>query len=152
MSAMRTFASGPTDERNAWGSTTRPSTWLKLSPSARAASAWPTGTVLMPERSASHTKAEVYRIRPRTASRKLIDSKSSAPRLTPRVWLRPSDVNRMMTVSGMFRTMFTYAVPKPRISGTGPTRMAASRVPQIREPTAESTASCTVVQNAPSRS
>ncbi len=58
----------------------------------------------------------------------------------------------MMTVSGMLRTVFTYAVPKPRINGTGPTRMAASMVPQIREPTADSTASCTVVQKAPSRS
>ena len=55
----------------------------------------------------------------------------------------------MMTVRGMFRTMFTYAVPNPRISGTGLTRMPASRVPQIREPTAERAVSFTVIQNAP---
>ncbi|CAM5267336.1 hypothetical protein SVIOM342S_07997 [Streptomyces violaceorubidus] len=72
--------------------------------------------------------------------------------MTPSVWFSPSDANRMITVNGMFRTMFTYAVPKARINGTGPTRMAASKVPQIREPMAESTASCTVVQTAPARS
>src|SRR5690606_13328374 len=57
--AISTLASGPMTERNACGSTTSRSTWLKFSPSARAASACPTGTVLMPERIASHTKAAV---------------------------------------------------------------------------------------------
>ncbi|CAM5267370.1 hypothetical protein SVIOM342S_07998 [Streptomyces violaceorubidus] len=59
ISAISTFASGTTDERNACGRTTSRSTWPKLRPRARAASAWPTGTVLMPERSASHTNDDV---------------------------------------------------------------------------------------------
>ncbi|GAA3216170.1 hypothetical protein GCM10020256_18260 [Streptomyces thermocoprophilus] len=77
-------------------------------------------------------------------------SKSSPPpSVTFRVWFSPSDAKRMITVSGMLRTMFTYAVPKPRINGTGPTRMAARTVPQIRDPTAESRVSLTVTQKAP---
>ena len=58
-SAICTLASGGTDARNAWGSTTWVITPPKGSPIARAASAWPSGTALMPERSASQTKAEV---------------------------------------------------------------------------------------------
>ena len=46
-------------------------------PSARAASAWPIGTVLMPERSDSHTNAAVYRLRPVTASQKKFVAKVS---------------------------------------------------------------------------
>ena len=56
---MITLASGGTDARKAWGSTT----WLidcaNVSPTARAASACPRDTELMPDRIASHTKAEV---------------------------------------------------------------------------------------------
>ncbi len=59
VNAISTLVSGPTAARKACGSTTRPSTWEKPRPMARAASAWPTGTVLMPARIASHTKAEV---------------------------------------------------------------------------------------------
>ncbi len=44
---------------------------------------------------------------PSTASRKLMVSKSSAPRLTPMVWNSPSEVKMMITVRGMFRTTFT---------------------------------------------
>ena len=36
------------------------SVWPNVRPSARAASAWPSGTVLMPERTTSQTNAEVY--------------------------------------------------------------------------------------------
>ena len=43
---------------------------MKFNPSARQASAWPSGTVLMPDRSDSHTKAAVYRLKPVTASQK----------------------------------------------------------------------------------
>ncbi len=45
--------------RNACGSTTSPSVCEKVMPRLRAASPCPTGTVLMPERTASQMKAEV---------------------------------------------------------------------------------------------
>ena len=57
--AIWTLPSGGTAERNAWGSTISRMVWLKVRPIARAASAWPAGTALMPDRSASHTNAEV---------------------------------------------------------------------------------------------
>ena len=56
---MRTLISGGTMARSACGSTTSRSTWLNVMPSARAASACPAGTVLMPERTASQTNAAV---------------------------------------------------------------------------------------------
>ena len=43
----------------------------------------------------------------------------------------------MITVSGVLRTMLTYAVPNARIIGTGLTRIATRIVPQINEPMAE---------------
>ena len=43
----------------AWGRITRRMASEKVSPMARAASAWPSGTALMPERKASQTNAEV---------------------------------------------------------------------------------------------
>ena len=49
----------------------------KFSPRARAASAWPNGTVFMPERRDSHTKAAVYSDRPVTASQKKFVAKVS---------------------------------------------------------------------------
>ena len=58
-SAIRALASGGTEARKAWGSTTSRITPLKGRPIARAASAWPSGTALTPERIASQTKAEV---------------------------------------------------------------------------------------------
>ena len=58
-SAMKTLAIGGTTRRNAWGRITWVIVRLKGMPTARAASACPTGTPLMPERSASHTKAAV---------------------------------------------------------------------------------------------
>ncbi len=57
--AICTLPSGGTTLRNAWGSTTCRSDWQKVSPIARAASACPAETELMPERKASQTKAEV---------------------------------------------------------------------------------------------
>ncbi len=58
-SAIRMLASGGTDARNACGSTTWVITPPNGRPIARAASAWPSGTALTPERSASQTNAEV---------------------------------------------------------------------------------------------
>ena len=56
--AMSTLPSGGTTVRKACGSTTSVRTWREASgPSARPASPWPTPTLLMPERSASQTKA-----------------------------------------------------------------------------------------------
>ena len=52
---------GATTVRNAWGSTTIRSTWGKVSPSERAASAWPRLTELMPARTVSATNAPQYR-------------------------------------------------------------------------------------------
>ena len=58
-SAISTLASGGTAARNAWGSTTWRMTPAKVQADARAASAWPSGTALMPERIASQTNVEV---------------------------------------------------------------------------------------------
>ena len=58
-SAICTLASGGTDARNACGSTTCRIVPPKGRPIARAASAWPSGTALTPERSASQTKHDV---------------------------------------------------------------------------------------------
>ena len=57
--AMITLPSGGTTVRSAWGSTTAPRVCWNVSPTARAASAWPGGTELMPERTASQTNAAV---------------------------------------------------------------------------------------------
>ncbi len=57
--AMMTLPSGGTVLRRACGITTWLSDSLKVRPIARAASAWPAGTELTPERTASHTKALV---------------------------------------------------------------------------------------------
>ena len=58
-SAICTLASGGTEARNACGSTTWRITPPNGSPIARAASAWPSGTALTPERIASQTNVEV---------------------------------------------------------------------------------------------
>ena len=42
----------------------------------------------------------------------------------------------MISVSGVFRNVFTHAVPKPRSTGTGETRIAASSTPSTSAPTA----------------
>ncbi len=59
-SAISTLARGGTDGPERLGEDhLRASTWPKVRPMARAASACPSGTALMPDRIASHTKAEV---------------------------------------------------------------------------------------------
>lgn len=57
--AMITLPSGGTTVRSAWGRTMLPRDWVKVRPTARAASACPADTELMPLRTASHTNAEV---------------------------------------------------------------------------------------------
>ena len=57
--AMKTLMSGGIVIRNACGSTTSDTVWPKPRPMLRAASACPTGTPLMPERSASATNGDV---------------------------------------------------------------------------------------------
>ena len=59
VSAISTDPSGAITARMACGRTTMPSTWVNVRPIARAASAWPAGTVLMPDRMASQTNVEV---------------------------------------------------------------------------------------------
>ena len=59
MRAITTLMSGGSTLRNACGSTTRPIVWLKVRPIEREASAWPIGTELMPERTASAKNALV---------------------------------------------------------------------------------------------
>ena len=57
--AIITLPSGATTTRKACGRMIIRRDWKKVSPIARAASACPSGTVLMPERSASQTKLAV---------------------------------------------------------------------------------------------
>ena len=57
--AMITLPSGTTAAFQACGSTTKRRFWLNVRPIARAASACPGETALMPERSASQTNAPV---------------------------------------------------------------------------------------------
>ena len=59
VSAMMMLLSGGSTVRVACGSTTIRSVWTKVMPRLRAASACPSGTVLMPERTASQTNDEV---------------------------------------------------------------------------------------------
>ena len=59
VSAISTLASGAITARNACGSTMMRRFWVNVRPIARAASAWPAGTVLMPERIASQTNVAV---------------------------------------------------------------------------------------------
>src|SRR6516225_3516942 len=54
----------------------------------------------------------------------------------------------MISVSGVLRTMLTYAVPIQLSIGTGESRIAASSVPRMSAPTAEYTVNWMVVQNA----
>ena len=55
--AISVLPSGVIAPRKACGSTTSRRLWVKVSPTDRAASAWPVGTVLMPLRSDSQTNA-----------------------------------------------------------------------------------------------
>ena len=58
-SAICTLARGGTEARNGLGQHDLAHHARNGSPMARAASAWPSGTALMPDRSASQTKDEV---------------------------------------------------------------------------------------------
>ncbi len=58
-SAIWTLVSGGTAARMAWGRITVRIEPTNVRPMVRAASAWPSGTALMPERNASQTKADV---------------------------------------------------------------------------------------------
>ena len=68
--AMSVLPNGATEPRNACGRMIWVADCMKFNPNARQASAWPRGTVLMPDRSDSHTNAAVYRLKPVTASQK----------------------------------------------------------------------------------
>ena len=57
-SAICTLVSGGTTARTAWGSTISVRVWVNPKPRARAASAWPSGTVLMPPRTLEITYAK----------------------------------------------------------------------------------------------
>ena len=67
---MKTLMSGGTTMRAACGRTMSEIVCPKAKPRLRAASACPTCTPLMPERTASATKGDVYAVRPITASTK----------------------------------------------------------------------------------
>ena len=58
-SAIWTLVSGGTTARSACGRITVARVWPNVKPSARDASACPTGTVLIPDRTTSQTKAAV---------------------------------------------------------------------------------------------
>ena len=59
VNAISTDPSGMITARKACGSSTIRRFWLNVRPSDRAASAWPNGTVLTPERTVSQTNAAV---------------------------------------------------------------------------------------------
>src|SRR6478609_10613539 len=59
------------------------------------------------------------------------------------------DIMMMIRVSGMLRKMLIQAVPNPRISGTGLTRIAASSTPRMNDPIADQKVSWMVIQKAP---
>ena len=62
------------------------------------------------------------------------------------------DIMMMITVSGMLRMMLTKPPAKPRMSGTGLTRIATRITPRTNEPIADQNVSWIVIQNAPRRS
>ena len=111
-SAICTLASGGTEARNACGSTTSRMAAAKGRPIARAASAWPSGTALTPDRRASQTKQEVYRVSATTPTAKYW-VKSNCPMWTSIQVKRMSilgaaiEKNRNTTSSGVLRTTVT---------------------------------------------
>src|SRR5206468_4156389 len=83
-------------------------------------------TTTIPERIASATKHAVFMPSANTAKTKNVFT----PR--PSTWVnwmfstgKPCDTPRKIRVSGVLRTTLTYAVPAPRSTGTGETRIAA---------------------------
>ena len=115
--AISVDISGGTALRYACGSTTSRSVWPKVIPTARAASACPASTVLIPERSTSQMNADVYRLSAMTAR-----WNGDSP-VTP-IFGRPKKQNTKISVSGVLRKMLTYTVPTARSTGTGDTRIA----------------------------
>src|SRR6476660_6666695 len=77
----------------------------------------------------------------------VVDFESTS--VIPSVCARPNEQNRMMSVSGVFRTTFTYAVPSQLSIGTGDNRIAARIVPRTSAPIADNTVNWIVVKNAP---
>jgi hypothetical protein len=98
--AIQTLPSGGTTVRNACGSTMVVRVCRKSRPSARAASACPGGTELMPERSASETNAAVYSDRAATAVMKREGNCRSISTM-------PNARKKKTTVSGVLRKTST---------------------------------------------
>src|SRR4029453_15885805 len=115
--AMTTLISGGTTVRKAWGRTTSRSDWVKVRPMERAASAWPTPTALMPDRTAPQKKAAWETVAAITAKTKN-DSRMSC-------WGRTNTAKKNTTVSGVLRTTSTEVAPAARGVGRGATRRAA---------------------------
>src|SRR4029453_7319986 len=97
--AMTTLISGGITVRKAWGRTISRSDWVKVRPMARAASAWPTPTALMPDRTASQKKAAWYTVTAITA-KAMNDRRMSH-------WGRAKTAKKNTTVSGVLRTTST---------------------------------------------
>ena len=102
---MKTLAMGGTVARNACGSTTCVMVPPNVRPMARAASACPSGTALMPERIASATNVDVYSVSARQARKKneLIPSSSTERNRMPSFG-RPMMTKTKMISSGVLRT------------------------------------------------
>jgi len=98
--AMMTSMRGGITVGTACGKITSASDWPKVRPIARAASACPTPTELIPERGASLTKAEVYRVRQMTAVQKAIGA------MMPN-WGATSTMPKNTSVSGVLRSSST---------------------------------------------
>ncbi len=99
VSAMKMLLSSGTTARNACGSTTSPRTWRNGRPIDRAASISPPATEFIPDRTASHTNADVYTVRAMIAKTKNENRMSSRG--------SPKTTNTNTSVSGVFRTTFT---------------------------------------------
>src|ERR671933_578521 len=99
----------------------RTSTWGKVSPSDRAASAWPDATVLIPARIVSATNVPVYTDSTITAETK---NEYRIPSFG-----KPKKNRNISSRSGVLRTTSTYTVDAHRRGGTGLTRNPAITVP-----------------------
>ena len=96
---MKMFTSGCTIVRNAGGRITYRSDWVKVKPSDRAASACPTGTVLIPPRTASQTNAPAKTAMQIAAE---VNSENRIPMSG-----RPKTTSTSNVSSGMFRSTST---------------------------------------------
>ena len=140
---MKMFTSGCTIVRNAGGRITYRSDCVNVKPSERAASACPTGTVLIPPRTASQTNAA-----PNAAMHSAADVNSE--NVIPMSG-RPNTTRISSVSSGMFRNTWTYTAPTQRSGATGLTRNTASTVPSSSAPMKPSTVSSSVTSSPPSR-